>query len=96
MKTFIAVYAALRLTGPRRPSLTGQLAKGLFLVAISPLLAFALIVDLLVHAIAAARRNRNALRALSAEIDAAVAARQAGPPTFHQHAAQLRQMQGEE
>ena len=91
MKTFLSVYAALRLTGPPRRTLSGQVVRGLFLLAISPLLAFALIVDLLVHAIAAARRNNLELRRLSAEIDAAVAARRTGPPTFAQHVAELDQ-----
>lgn len=98
MSTFLPVYAALRLTGPRRPSLFGMAVRGLILVAVSPLILLAVLVRVLVQAIAYRRRLTRAEATLRRNI-AAYEARQAklaGLSPFERSVAELRRLQGED
>lgn len=94
--TFLPVYAALRLTGPSKPTLSGAVARGLVLVAVSPLIAFVLIIHALVWMIDRRRRLTAAQIKVRAN-QAAFQARQATKPQgFAGHVAELRKTQGEQ
>jgi hypothetical protein len=108
--TFLPVYAALRLSGPHKPTVSGLVARGLVVIILAPFVVLGLLLTALVRILQAespARRPESppfdykqwqvqAARAKQARNIDAARRRQANKPRgFAGSVAELRQMQGE-
>jgi hypothetical protein len=110
IQTFLPVYAALRLTGPRKPTLTGALVRGFLILVLAPFVIFALVLASLLRLVAAEARQPvakpppfdyaqwqlDAARRKVLRNQEAYRRRQANKPQgFAGHIAELRNQQGE-
>ena len=91
---FFSTYAALRLAGPRRKTLTGQAARGLFKVALAPIAAAGALTEVAVKAAIRQRKLEEAEAKLAAN-QAAAAERRAASRTQAGSFADLRRQMGE-
>jgi hypothetical protein len=110
IQTFLPVYAALRLTGPPKRTITGLVVQGLILLVLAPFVVFALVLASLLRLIVTEARQPvakpppfdyaawqlDAARAKVARNQEAYRRREANKPQgFAGHVAELRNQQGE-